>query len=78
MAAGIAVLDDNGVTHWASYSTAPNKAMNSARAITRAMQARTPPRHFLVCDAGQRVRQVRRVSTRVRDVSCMACVAGFR
>lgn len=75
MMIGIAVRDDVGITHWAPYS---NKGGDAGRRIARELQRASKPRLVLTCEGydhpAPRVNQVRRVSTLVASVTCMACI----
>jgi hypothetical protein len=79
VAIGIAVRDDLGITHWAPFSETKGRGTDSARAIARQFGRGAPPRLSLACEGwwsgGPRVRQVRRVSTLTRNVTCMACAS---
>lgn len=78
MAVGIAVRDDVGITHWAPYSEKHGKANDSGRNIVREMQKPTRPNLALSCEgwevSNRRVNQVKRVSTLITRVTCMACI----
>ena len=77
MTVGIAVLDEHGVVHWAPYSGKGGASSDAGKMIARQMTARSPPSLRLACEREPRVRQVKRVSTLTRSVTCMACVAGL-
>ncbi len=72
MAIGIAVRDNVGITHWARYSEKGGKA------IVRELRKISIPNLTLACEGWHnrvpRVNQVRRVSTLVSSVTCMACI----
>lgn len=78
MAIGIAVRDDVGVTHWAPYTEKGGRSNDSGRNIVRELQKTGKPNLTLACEGwnrmAQRINQVRRVSTRVASVTCMACI----
>lgn len=81
MAAGIAILDDMGITHWAPYTEKHGKANDSGRNIVREFQKTSRPQLLLACEGYKRlyphancVNQVKRVSTRVVSVTCITCM----
>ncbi len=78
MTVGIAVRDVAGVTHWAPYTEKGGRSNDSGRNIVREMQRTGKPNLVLACEGWnhlvRRVDQVRRVSTRVAGVTCMACI----
>ena len=75
MAVGIAIRDDIGITQWAPYS---EKGGNAGRQIIRQLQMAAKPKLALACEGWNnptpRVRQIKRVSTRISSVTCMACI----
>ena len=78
MTIGIAIRDAVGVTHWAPYSEKGARASNSARSIFREFQRVSKPRLSLACEdwkcLNSQVNQVRRVSTLISSVTCIACI----
>lgn len=78
MAVGIAVRDAVGITHWAPYSEKHGKANDSGRNIVRELQKTGRPKLGLACEIwnpmNPRISQIKRVSTRVTSVTCMACI----
>lgn len=78
MAVGIAVRDDVGITHWAPYSARRDRISDSGRNIVRELRKAGKPRLSLACEGWKcpnpRVNQVKRVSTLITSVTCMACI----
>lgn len=78
MAVGIAIRDDVGITHWAPYSEKGGKGSDIGRRIVRELQRAGRPKLALACEGynspATHVNQVRRVSTLVSSVTCMACI----
>jgi len=78
MAVGIAVRDGVGITHWAPYSETHGKANDSGRNIVRELQKAGKPKLSLACEGWKcpnpHVNQVKRVSTLITSVTCMACI----
>ena len=78
MTVGIAVRDDAGITHWASYSSKNYKVMDIGRMIAQELRRTDKPALVLACEGwdcqARHVNQVKRVSTRVTSVTCMTCI----
>jgi hypothetical protein len=78
MPVGIAIRDDVGITHWAPYSEKNAGSVDAGRRIVRELQRAGRPRLALACQGwnhpAPNVNQVRRVSTLVSSVTCMACI----
>lgn len=78
MAAGIAVRDILGITHWAPFSEKGGRANDAGRHIRKAFERPGPPNLSLACEGWQnptpKVKQVKCVATLVSRVTCMACL----
>lgn len=78
MAVGIAIRDDVGITHWAPYSEKHGATNDSGRNIVREFQKTSRPKLSLACEGwkspNSTINQIKRVSTRVASVTCMACI----
>lgn len=75
MTVGIAIRDDVGITHWAPYSNRSERAVYTGQSIARELRKTGKPRLLLACEGYNRcINQVRRVSTLVSSVTCMACI----
>lgn len=78
MAVGIAIRDDVGIIHWAPFSTRRDRTIETGRAITRELRKTGKPKLILSCERQtSRINQIKRISTRVASVTCIACIVAM-